>query len=221
MKTAMRESSTLASSSSSAIPTVKSEISTADTTKTAGTVANESSDATAVSSSGANSSQATKLGQYLTDGKLLLDASISNPIDASDPALVAAAAMRKDAPQPGKPALQSGRLYLSASQPIGKTTFAKMNNYLRELNIPEHPVATKRVCDLIDAIRRDTQALIAVQNQVKKKEKDVQQSKTGIFKNTSGNGRTSAEQAISAGKGIFVLLIIMHVVKKTLKSFLC
>lgn len=161
-----------------------------------------------------NAVDTIKIGQYLAEGKMILDSSLSNPIDRSNqptnsssadpaaPSLANILQMRETAPQPGKPALQSARLYLSGSHPIGKTIFQKMHTYLRELNIPEHPMPTKRVCDLVDAIRRDAQVLMTLQNQMKKKDKEATQAKTsGIFKNTTGNGRTSAEQAMTAVKG--------------------
>lgn len=174
MKTAARESTTAAA----VVPPVKSE----------GVVASEGDPA--------------RIGQYLAEGKTMLDATTSNPIDGSDPAAAAPVAIRELAPQAGKPALQSCRLYMTGPQPIGKQVFTKMNSYLRELNIPERPVATKRVCDLVDMIRRDAQALIALQNQLRKKEKDTTQAKQGTFKTMVGNGRTSSEQAISASKAI-------------------
>lgn len=174
MKTAARESTT----ATGVVPPVKSE----------GVVASEGDPA--------------RIGQYLAEGKTMLEASTSNPIDGSDPTAVTPVAIRELAPQAGKPALQSCRLYMTGTQPIGKQVFTKMNSYLRELNIPERPVPTKRVCDLVDMIRRDAQALIALQNQFRKKEKDASQAKQGTFKTTVGNGRTSSEQAISASKAI-------------------
>jgi hypothetical protein len=87
-------------------------------------------------------------------------------------------------PQAGKPCLQSSRLYLSdGSVPITKSIVGKMNSYLKELSIPERPVATKRVCDLVDQIRKDTILLISLHSSLKKKEKELITAKGGNVRN--------------------------------------
>lgn len=165
------------------------------------------------------------MAQYLAEGKAVLEASVTNPVEPQDNASSAAATnanpsttntssvivAKGQAPMPGKPALQSSRLYVVGQQPVGKTVLAKMNSYLKELNIPERPMATKRVCDLVDSIRRDTQALVALHNQIKKKEKDLLQAKGGSFKSISGSGRGSGPDG-SVGKGrlITISIIIYH-----------
>lgn len=58
-----------------------------------------------------------------------------------------------------------------------------MNSYLKELNIPERPIPTKRVCDLVDQVRKSTVTLVSLHNQIKKKEKELIALKTG---NTKG-----------------------------------
>lgn len=100
-------------------------------------------------------------------------------------------------PQPGKPCLQSSRLYLSdGSVPMAKSIVAKMNAYLKELNIPERPVATKRVCDLVDQVRKDSILLISLHSSIKKKEKELITAK-------GGNARS---QSKSQPKGIIVYI---------------
>lgn len=83
--------------------------------------------------------------------------------------------------QPGLPALQSSRMYLVDNKlgpDLAKSMITKMHAYLREMHIPERPVATKRVCDLVDIVRKDTLALISLHNVLKKKEKDLQNLKS-------------------------------------------
>jgi hypothetical protein len=89
-------------------------------------------------------------------------------------------------PQINYPCLQSSRLYLTDnSVPIAKSMVAKMHSYLKELGIPERPVPTKRVCDLIDQIRKDTITLMSLHNTIKKKEKEFLASKGGNSKSQS------------------------------------
>jgi hypothetical protein len=64
-----------------------------------------------------------------------------------------------------------------------------MNSYLKEINIPERPVPTRRVCDLVDQIRKNTVSLISVHNAIKKKEKELQAVKSGSSK--GGNKATT------------------------------
>lgn len=64
---------------------------------------------------------------------------------------------------------------------------AKMNSYLKEISIPERPVPTKRVCDLVDQIRKDTITLISLHNSIKKKEKELFLAKGGTIKNANKN----------------------------------
>ncbi len=97
-------------------------------------------------------------------------------------------------PQSGKPGLQSSRLFLcDGVVPVAKSMVIKMNAYLKELNIPERPVATKRVCDLIDQIRKDTVLLISLHNSIKKKEKELVTAKGGNTRN-QGKGQPKGER---------------------------
>ena len=63
----------------------------------------------------------------------------------------------------------------------------KMNSYMKEINVPERPVPTKRVCDLVDQIRKDTLTLISLHNSIKKKEKELFLAKGGTIKNNNKN----------------------------------
>jgi hypothetical protein len=100
-------------------------------------------------------------------------------------------------PQKNKPCLQSSRLYLVDSNlTLSKTIITKMNSYLKEMNIPERPIPTKRVCDLVDNIRKSTISLISLHNTIKKKEKDVLTLKTGPIKGTTSTKSRSSKDYV-------------------------
>lgn len=114
------------------------------------------------------SGEAKAAYQYLEDGKAILEATTTAPL------LTANAEAKTLGPQPGRPCLQSSRLYLTSTPPgIGTSAVIKMHDYLRELHIPERPVPTSRVCDLVDAVRYDTQVLVALHNIIKRKERKL------------------------------------------------
>lgn len=106
--------------------------------------------------------------------------------------------------KPGQPALQSSRMYLvdnSLGVDLSKSIVTKMHSYLQELHIPERPVATKRVCDLVDIVRKETLALISLHNIIKKKEKDLTTLKAEpVTAATKGTGATKG--APKAPKGM-------------------
>lgn len=106
--------------------------------------------------------------QYLNAGKVILDATTTAPVQTASVEAVALG------PQSGRPCLQSSRLYLTAAPPgIGNSAVVKMHDYLRELHIPERPVPTGRVCNLVDAVRYDAQVLVAMHNIIKRKERKL------------------------------------------------
>jgi hypothetical protein len=89
-------------------------------------------------------------------------------------------------PQRNKPCLQSTRLYMTDNNlQLSKSLMTKMKSYLTELNIPERPVPTKRVCDLVDQIRKSTVSLMSLHNNMKKKEKEISVIKNGPQKGTT------------------------------------
>jgi len=79
-------------------------------------------------------------------------------------------------PTPGTPYLQSGRLVQPATGghlSINKTTLKRMEQVLKELNIMERPIPTKRVCDMYDHVRKGVLTLLTLQKVMLKKESEV------------------------------------------------
>ena len=77
-------------------------------------------------------------------------------------------------PGPGKPCLQSCRLYVSEqSLGLSKTLTKKLNCLFRDIGAPENPVPTRAICDLYDQVRHDAVALLSLQSTIAKKEKDL------------------------------------------------
>jgi hypothetical protein len=75
-------------------------------------------------------------------------------------------------PVSGKPCLQSTRLYTTdMGAGISKNLFRKMNSYLTEAGLPERPMPSRAVCDLVDQIRLDTVTLLSLHNAISRKEK--------------------------------------------------
>lgn len=77
-------------------------------------------------------------------------------------------------PAPGVPFLQSARLNPAApNQPVAKGLLKKVSSLLAELSLPEQPTATRAVCDLMDAVKRDAAVLLTLQKVSAKKDQDL------------------------------------------------
>ncbi len=77
-------------------------------------------------------------------------------------------------PSVGNPRLQSSRLVpLEFTQDIAKSLTKKMSLLLNELGMPENPLPTRAVCDLVDVIRKETATLLSIQNVLHKKEMEI------------------------------------------------
>jgi len=79
-------------------------------------------------------------------------------------------------PTPGVPYLQSGRLKQPATggvMGINKTTLKRMDQVLKELNVMDRPIPTKRVCDLYDHVRKGALMLLTLQKIMLKQESEV------------------------------------------------
>lgn len=109
------------------------------------------------------------------DGKALSETASSSSSTAAaplPPIVVAPAHVVVDhTPAPGRPCLQSGRLQ-SGDAGLSKNLIKKVNSYLTQLNLPAKPAATRSVCDMMDAIRRDTATLLSLHSSIAKREKD-------------------------------------------------
>eukprot|EP01039_Chlorochromonas_danica_P003924 gene3922-4288_t len=125
----------------------------------------------------------------LTDSRGLLTATTTSPV-----------AELYQGPQPGRPCLQSSRLYLTSNLNLSKSLIGKMNSYLKEIGMPERPLATKTVCDLIDGIRKDTVALMSLTSLTVKKEKDLGSAKTNSAKSTAKASQKSSKAKASKPK---------------------
>lgn len=112
-------------------------------------------------------------------------------------ATAAAATAAALGPQQGLPGLQSSRLFSGIVPPVNltggvgeigvtrldtgqsgamlsKKMLQKMNLYLRELDIPENPLPTKAVCDLVEQVKLSTVTLLSLHNALGRKEKELQ-----------------------------------------------
>lgn len=88
-------------------------------------------------------------------------------------------------PTPGTPYLQSGRLAPPAaggSTGLNKTLLGRMDTVLEELNIPERPIPTKRVCDQYDSVRKDVLTLLTLQKMLLQKEGQLQSKRMKLSK---------------------------------------
>ena len=96
-------------------------------------------------------------------------------------------------PSRGRPALQSSRLFVTDScSGLSKHLHRKMSNYLAELGMPERPVATRAVCDLVEEIRRNTVTLLSLHSAINKREKAAGSAAGGL-------GATVKTEKVSKG----------------------
>jgi len=82
------------------------------------------------------------------------------------------------------PYLQSARLMTpkNTDAVVNKTLLKKMELVVKELNIPERLVPTKRCCDLYDSLRKNVITLLTLQKIALKKEYDVAAKRTRLNK---------------------------------------
>ena len=117
-------------------------------------------------------------------------------IDAA--ALDQAFASTAPTPMPQTPYIQSGRLAHPAtggSAGLNKTLLNRMDEMLDELKIPIRPIATKRVCDLYDQVRRDALCLLVLQKQLIQKEGAIQSKRLRLAK-MGGDVRVVDEETL-------------------------
>lgn len=142
---------------------------------------------------------------------------------AADPALAAAAAAgtlpnlpTTFGPAPGRPCLQSSRLYSGTVPPLNltgslaeygvtkqdagltgnnlsKKMINKMILYLRELEIPENPLPTKAVCDAVEQVKLSTVTLLSLHNLIARKEKELALLQAGGLPEGAGDGAGSSK----------------------------
>jgi DNA methyltransferase 1-associated protein 1 len=75
---------------------------------------------------------------------------------------------------PGKPTLQSLRIPVPDQKTnISKTLLKKMTSLLRDLGVPEAPIATRASLDFLDSVRQSAVALLSIQSAIARKEKEL------------------------------------------------
>jgi len=100
---------------------------------------------------------------------------------------------------PGVPFLQSSRLALppaAAGGALNKALLKKLELTLQELNIPEKPIATKRICDACDIARKSILTLLTLQKIASQREKDVALKQQRLVK--AQNAAVAAKARASA-----------------------
>lgn len=105
-------------------------------------------------------------------------------------------------PTPGTPYLQSGRLFppsVKGHTGLNPNTLKQMNAILKELNIPEEPIPTKRNCDLYDGVRKDALTLLILQKIALRKEGELD-SKRSVLCEIKSAAKAAAEAAKAAAE---------------------
>eukprot|EP00605_Chrysophyceae_sp_TOSAG23-4_P000904 GSChrysophyteH1.ASY1.ANO1.995.1 assembled CDS len=92
---------------------------------------------------------------------------------------------------PGRPSLQSIRLNIP-EQPntLSTTLLKKMISLLRDLGVPERPMATRAVCDGMDTVRKLAITLCSLHSAINKKEKELVVERAIALKLPSGRAGT-------------------------------
>lgn len=102
-------------------------------------------------------------------------------------------------PVPGVPYLQSARLgFPPTGGPAGinKALLQRLQVFLEEMKVPNPPIATKRVCDLYDTVRKDALQLLIYQKNVLQKEGLLQNRLTKLEKLTGTATHANTEEGI-------------------------
>jgi len=82
-----------------------------------------------------------------------------------------------------------------------------MNSYLRELGIPENPLPTRAVCDLVEAVKRKTVTLVSLHNMIAKKRREYERVKAQthepvvVKSGTSSRGGSQRPKQASTATG--------------------
>ena len=98
----------------------------------------------------------------------------------------------------GTPYLQSCRLLppgVGDGATINQALLSRMDTVLDELNIPQNPIPTKRVCDVYDTLRKDILTLLILQKDVLQKEGILATKHLHLAKK-SGNTNVDDEETL-------------------------
>lgn len=113
---------------------------------------------------------------------------------------------RVQLPEAGRPCLQSTRLFTvdaslgAAGGALSKNLLRKATSYLAEVGLPPKPMPTRAVCDLVDAIRRDTVALLSLHNAINKREKSLSAATAAAMGISTGPSVSAGAATIKAEK---------------------
>ena len=104
---------------------------------------------------------------------------------------------------PGTPYLQSARLVgptTGGPHSINPIVWQRLQDVLHELKVPVHPLATKRACDLYDAVRRDTLLLLLLQKAVLQEEGSMERKRLQLAQRRSKtNATTNSSSSSTSG----------------------
>ena len=98
----------------------------------------------------------------------------------------------------GTPYLQSCRLLppgIGDGATINHALLSRMDTVLDELNIPQNPIPTKRVCDVYDTLRKDILTLLILQKEVLQKDGILSTKHLHLAKK-SGNTHVDDEETL-------------------------
>ena len=89
----------------------------------------------------------------------------------------------------GAPYLQSDRLHTptNADSIINKTLLKKMELVIKELNVPDRMIPTKRSCDMYDNLRKSVLTLLTLQKLALKKEAEVASKRKRLSREYPGS----------------------------------
>ncbi len=100
---------------------------------------------------------------------------------------------------PGRPSLQTLRLSVP-DQPgtLSTTLLRKMVSLLKDLGVPERPIATRSVCDSMDTVRKQAITLLSLQNSITKREREIASLRTRASSRTVSGSKQKAGSSSSA-----------------------
>ena len=101
-------------------------------------------------------------------------------------------------PQRTKPSLQSSRLVVVEQTPgLTQSMGQKANWMLRELGVPDYPMPTRAVCDMLDHVRKNVVSLLSIQNAIHLKERELSSlSANGSGVGGSGSDRKRSQEVV-------------------------
>jgi hypothetical protein len=109
---------------------------------------------------------------------------------------------------PGKPTLQSLRIPIPDQKTnISKTLLKKMTGLLRDLGVPEAPIATRTSLDFLDSVRQSAVALLSIQSVIARRERELatihaKAKEEASMASSSGGGGNIPAQSVAVPPGV-------------------